>query len=267
MKLFFKKGQAVSNGTITKREEKKRINIAWNSGVFFQLGLLVSLLLVFVVVNSDLGVFSISKIDDQTINYIEEPLLQKYIVEVIPEKKEVVKITEKPKATPKPKESPILKIVTNLSKEIETKTATTEVEPDAPIVTEVKPTVAKTTTLEKKNILSVENAPIFPGCESLVTNSERKACLDQKINAFIGKQFNIEKFADKYVGENNTVSVQFTVDTNGEIVDILTRSKHSDLGEEAKRVIAKLPTLIPGKHNNTNVQEVYTIPIILNVKN
>ena len=38
---------------LSKREEKKRINIRWNSGIFFQVGLIACLLLFLAIIESD----------------------------------------------------------------------------------------------------------------------------------------------------------------------------------------------------------------------
>ncbi|MBZ9628988.1 M56 family metallopeptidase [Psychroflexus sp. CAK1W] len=37
----------------------------------------------------------------------------------------------------------------------------------------------------------IENVPVFPGCENLGTNEERKACMSKKISEFVNKDFDI----------------------------------------------------------------------------
>ena len=259
-----KEGRSKVEG-LSKREEKKRINIRWNSGLFFQIGLIISMLFVFLIVESNLGFSEMAYVipDKKELN---EVALKNYVVEIIPVKqidkpKEVVK-----ERTPiKPISSNKFKAVENISKQIEGKTASTEVDPSATIE---KPVVGIPEIIkpETKNMLSVENAPIFPGCENLLTNNERKACLGEKINAFINKKFNIDKFSEKYAGKKNRIDVQFTVDSRGNVVDILTRSPYADLGVEAKRVIGNLPKMIPGRHDNQLVDVIYTVPITLNIE-
>lgn len=251
---------------LSKREDKKRINIRWNSGLFFQIGLIVSMLLVFLIVESNIGFSNLAYIPSREDRIIEEPHINKYVLEKIKPLE-----VEKPKEMVKKQTSktPILinkiNAVDNTSKQIEKDPGNTEVNPDT---TGETPSVevTKNKVLEKKNIMGVENAPIFPGCESLTTNEQRRACLDDKINAFINRKFNADKFSDKYAGEKSKIYVQFTVDSNGDVVDIMARTAHEDLGIEAKRVIASLPKMTPGKHNNQLVEVLYTVPIILNIE-
>ena len=252
---------------LSKREVKKRINIRWNSGLFFQIGLIVSMLLVFLVVESNIGFSDLAYIPKTNTHSIdEEPFTHSYRLEDFkPVEAEKPKTIEKVREIVKPILSSQFKQVDNLSNQIENPTATTEVTPDAPI--DPAPLIPSGNgVVEKKPIYFVENAPIFPGCEALSSENERRACLDEKINAFIGKKFDIDKFSDKYAGKNNRIDVQFTVDSRGEIVDIKTRSAYEDLGKEAKRVIGSLPKLTPGKHNNQWVEVVYTVPIMLNIE-
>ncbi|MAL59964.1 MAG: hypothetical protein CMC14_07960 [Flavobacteriaceae bacterium] len=250
---------------LSKREEKKRINIRWNSGLFFQIGLIISMLFVFLIVESNLGFSEMAYVIPDK-KELKEVALKNYVIDVFPvekiaEPKEIVK-----ERTPiKPVASTNFKPVENISKQLEDKTAPTEVEPDVPIEKPVisSPTVKKP---DIKNLISVDNAPIFPGCENLSTNSERKACLNEKINAFISRKFDIDKFSDKYAGKKNRIDVQFTVDSRGEIVNIKTSNPNEDLNTEAKRVIGHLPKMIPAKHENELVEVIYTVPIMVNIE-
>jgi protein TonB len=250
---------------LSKREEKKRINIRWNSGLFFQIGLIISMLFVFLVVESNLGFSEIAyKISDK--KELNEIALKNYMVEVIPvekidEPKEVVKERTPIKQVASNKFKPL----ENTSIQKESKTTSIEVDQGATIEKAVVTTPAVKKP-EIKNLISVDNAPIFPGCENLSTNSERKACLNEKINAFISRKFNVDKFSVKYAGIKNRIDVQFTVDSKGEIVDIKTNNPYKDLSDEAKRVIGNLPKMIPANHENQLVDVIYTVPIKLNIE-
>ncbi|MEZ4858883.1 MAG: energy transducer TonB [Flavobacteriaceae bacterium] len=250
---------------LSKREVKKRINIRWNSGLFFQIGLIISMLFVFLVVESNLG-FSEIAYNLPEKRELNEVALKNYVVEVIP-----VKQIDKPKEVVKERRpvrqvaSTKFKPVDNISKQIEDKSPTTEIDQNTPID---KPMVITTEVKkpEAENMFSVENVPIFPGCENLSSNEERKQCLNEKINAFINRKFDINKFSDKYAGKKNRIDVQFTVDTKGEITNIKTRTPFEDLSNEAKRVIANLPKMTPGKHQNQLVDVIYSVPIMLNIE-
>jgi protein TonB len=62
------------------------------------------------------------------------------------------------------------------------------------------------------------------------------------------------------------ISVQFIIDQNGNVVDIISRANHLKLEKEAKRIIKKLPKMIPGKQNNKKVRVKYNLPINFNVE-
>ncbi|MEZ4875666.1 MAG: energy transducer TonB [Flavobacteriaceae bacterium] len=260
-----KRERTAKKEVLSKREDKKRINIRWNSGLFFQIGLIVSMLLVFLVVESNLGIAGTQIAFKDNNRTLMDPPNFPYIVDITPPK-EVVK----PKA-PEVKRPVQKPVVTNTftpvddkANVIESNTTTTEVDQNTTIDIPVNTTPATPST-EVKNVMNVEVVPIFPGCESLATNAERKACLDEKISAFISRKFNIDKFSDKYAGEKSRIDAQFTVNSNGEIVDVRTKNKYEDLASEAKRVLSSLPKMTPGKQQSKPVNVIYTIPIVLKI--
>ncbi|WP_026914146.1 energy transducer TonB [Christiangramia portivictoriae] len=112
----------------------------------------------------------------------------------------------------------------------------------------------------------IEDVPLFPGCENLDDNSERKSCMSEKISSFVGKEF------DTRLGEKlgltgvNLVTVLFVVNTQGEIEQVQARAPHPKLEEEAKRVISKLPKMKPGKQRGKAVPVSYAIPIRFKVQ-
>lgn len=64
-------------------------------------------------------------------------------------------------------------------------------------------------------------------------------------------------------GSSGTVSVQFTVSPDGEIVDVnVLRGVTPSLDEEAKRVILSSPQWVPAKQGGNNVTQQFTIPVV-----
>ena len=64
------------------------------------------------------------------------------------------------------------------------------------------------------------------------------------------------------MGEQGTVHVQFVVEKNGLISDIVVVKKISKyLDEEAVRIIKALPKWMPGKFNDKLARVRFTIPI------
>ena len=257
-----KKTEGAKTKVLSKQAEKKQINIPWNSRLFFQIGLIVSLLLTFVIMESDITLGSPFVLEEERISKLsDEPLLAEVFVEP-----EFVPTPEIPKVTPPKVRQPITSVIEVVPDDAKIETpelGNTEVIPDAPLIGKA-PVVVK---LPKKNTgpknpMAIEVAPTFPGCEGLVDNTARLDCLSSKIRTFIGRKFNTDKFSEKYAGETHRISVKFTIDAHGNIIDIMARAPGQDLEKEAKRVIAKLPQMNPGKQANQNVATFYSIPIL-----
>ncbi|MGB8705015.1 MAG: M56 family metallopeptidase [Gillisia sp.] len=108
----------------------------------------------------------------------------------------------------------------------------------------------------------IDQVPIFPGCENLTTNKEKKDCMTSKIQNFVAKNFDIagvKPFSKKGV---NRVIVQFKIDKTGSVTDIKARASSPELENEAKRLINSLPKMEPGKQKGQPVNVVYSLPIV-----
>ncbi len=105
----------------------------------------------------------------------------------------------------------------------------------------------------------IEDVPVFPGCEE-GTNAERRICFQKKIQEHISKNFEYPSVALE-MGTQGKVYVQFIINTDGKISNIRTRGPDKLLEEEAKRIIAALPKMIPGKQRGRAVKVPYSIPV------
>jgi BlaR1 peptidase M56/Gram-negative bacterial TonB protein C-terminal len=112
----------------------------------------------------------------------------------------------------------------------------------------------------------VENAPVYPGCENLLTNKETKKCTSNGIDKFVQKNFNTDLAVNLGLTGRQRVNTIFKIDKEGNVTDIRSRAVNPRLEEEAKRVIRLLPIMIPGKHNGENVKVAYSLPIIFQVQ-
>ncbi|MEM7086459.1 MAG: energy transducer TonB [Bacteroidota bacterium] len=249
---------------LSKREVKKRINIPWNSGIFFQLGLAAVLLLTFIAMESDWDLGGEVMFVPKKQMTIEEPTFFKFQLEQ-PEVKTVAKVQK----TAKPRV--VQPVITSTFTAVENNSPKTEIEIKS---TEVTPTVPTTSTGTKpvikkegpSHINTVQFVPVFPGCESLSNNAERRACMSSKVNAFISRRFNADKFSNLESGKLHTVRVQFTIGKDGRVKDILARAELPELEKEAKRVIGRMPIMTPGKQGNTEVDVLFMVPIRFQVQ-
>ena len=110
----------------------------------------------------------------------------------------------------------------------------------------------------------IENVPTYPGCSG--TNQEKKECMQEKITQFVNKNFNTGLANDLSLQGKQTISVQFMIDKNGEVIDVQTRAKAPELQTEAARVINMLPKMKPGIQQGKEVNVIYGLPIIFEVK-
>ncbi|MDC7999433.1 energy transducer TonB [Aequorivita todarodis] len=258
--------KATAKNTRNKRAEKKQINIKWNSRLFFQIGVIASLLVVFFVMQANFEL-NVAEFKQPTYDGIEEPPMKEYVIDVdLPKPAEPIKkIIEKRVPIPKVVASNSFVVKPNASTDVETPIAAT----DAPVVETPAPPSNATETFEDtkpKNMLNVEFVPVFPGCESLGSNAEKVECMSSKINSFINKNFRKGVLEGLNANETYKIYVNFKIDSKGYVTDVRANAHNENLKKEAQRVINNLPTMKPGKQGNRNVDVLYTVPITFNIQ-
>ncbi|MCM8568796.1 energy transducer TonB [Gramella jeungdoensis] len=107
----------------------------------------------------------------------------------------------------------------------------------------------------------IEDVPVFPGCESLSENEERRKCMGDEINRFVRNEFDTTLGEELGLTGMNLVVIRFVVNRQGEVDEIKTRATHPGLEKEAERVIGLLPKMQPGKQRGKPVPVSFTIPI------
>lgn len=113
----------------------------------------------------------------------------------------------------------------------------------------------------------IEDVPVYPGCEGLQSNDERKKCMSQKITQFVNSQFNKNLGEEVGVSGINRINVGFKIDKEGNIIDVQSRAPHPKLEQEAIRVINSLPKMEPGKQRGKPVAVSYYLPIVFQIQN
>jgi protein TonB len=252
--------ESVNNKKETnKRVLKKQINLNWNSRIFFQVGLIISMLTMFFVLELEIGPKP-QATAPRTTSMWEDPSIINYTVE-----KDVLVPKVKPKDIVKRKPVQLVTPIAHTFEKVPDNSKVTEgevtpvTEPIAPVVPEPEipvPGVDKTTS-----ILGVEHVPVFPGCEQLGTNNEKIDCMAGKIKDFIARKFDAGKFDYFEPGSVQIIHTKFTINSEGNITEVLARSHDKKLEQEAIRVIEKLPGMKPGKQGNTAVNVTYAVPI------
>ncbi|WP_081997682.1 energy transducer TonB [Wocania ichthyoenteri] len=111
----------------------------------------------------------------------------------------------------------------------------------------------------------IENVPVYPGCEDLVTNAEKKACMSEKLSKFVIENFNTKLANNLGLSGRQRINVIFKISKEGYITGIRSRAPHPALETEAVRVISSLPKMKPGVQKGKAVTVPYSLPIIFEV--
>ncbi len=107
------------------------------------------------------------------------------------------------------------------------------------------------------NWASVEEVPVFPGCEN---ENDKRACFQKMIGKHISKNFRYPEM-QRELEIQGKVYVQFVIEKDGEIGKIQLRGPDNSLEAEAARIIGKLPKMKPGKQGGKPVKVPFSIPI------
>jgi len=223
--------------------------------LFFQLGLILTLLLIYVALEWKTVERNIANLDDVSIENEE-------IIE-IPITQRILEVKPPPPPPPTPER---IEIVTNDKDIIETVLETTETDESEFVEVQEYEEIEEIIEEEEfeKDIpfAIIEEAPIYPGCKG--TKEELKQCLQNKINKHVHKYFKSELAQELgLTAGKKKVYVQFKIDKKGEVVNIRARGPHTRLEKEAVRVVEILPKMTPGRQRTKAVSVAYTLPITL----
>lgn len=107
----------------------------------------------------------------------------------------------------------------------------------------------------------VEEIPVFKKCKNSPI-LEQKSCFKKELSSHVKKNLIYPQNAyDKAI--QGRVLVYFTINNDGTIGEMKIRAPYKGdlLGNEAQRIIKKLPEFQPAKHNGNNVAVRYSMPI------
>ena len=201
------------------------------------------------------------------VKFYEEESKVSDVVQVTDELKEDVPITEMIRTTPPPpppSAPDVIEIVEDVEDIKETIIESTESSQE----TFIEDAVVRIEDVDVEEVEEeivvpfavIEYVPVFPGCEDLQTQAERKECFNQKVQEHIKENFKYPPSALE-MGITGRVYMQFVIDSNGRVTGIQKRGPDKLLEEEAARIIASLPTVKPGQQRGKAVSVKYSIPI------
>ena len=223
-----------------------------NSGLYFVIGLAIVLFASWRLLEHK--TYETVKDYDTTLNVVDD------MKEEVP----ITKNFNTPPPPPPPSAPSVIEIVENMDEVEETVIESTESSQE----TAVEEVIMKTDDIEIEEVEEamsvpfaiIEKVPVFPGCENLSSEAERKACFNDKIQEHIQKNFNYPATAIE-LGISGKVFVLFDINAKGYVSNIRTRGPDKLLEDESSRIIAALPQMKPGVQRGIHVKVAYSIPI------
>lgn len=247
-----------------KKSRKHEANLRRNPTLHFQIGLILALLVSIMFIELKMPT---KALQDSSIDLtLEDP---EWATEIEIEKVKVKKIT-KPQVKPSAQIPEELEVIDDNDKDIvQDLIEYNELDPDDDISTNLLETtkyVEPDETPTEVEFFRIEQVPLFPGCEGLSTNDERKECMSSKISKFVSRKFKTEIGEELGLEGLNRIFVQFTIDATGNVTNIKTRGPREELELEASRVIKLLPEMTPGKQRGVPVGVIYNLPIAFRIQ-
>ena len=239
-----------------KTKKHPKANLENYSKLFTQLGLVLSLVIVYVLIQSKTFDSKLATLDRSHLNIHDT---SESIIEYI---------VEPPKVQPAPKKI-ILDVIKKADNEDDDiiETIINPVDPSDPIdlsgFVDVDPVID--IGPDDVPFMIIEDAPIFPGCKG--SRAEMKTCFSDRITKFVGNKFNSGLASELNLPSGiQRIFVLFKIDKQGNIVEIKAKAPHIKLKEEAIRVVELLPQMEPGKQRGKPVNVKYSIPIVFKVE-
>jgi len=250
------------NEQIVKKPQKHDANLQKNSTIYFQIGLILCLFMVYglfeMKFETELPKETVMAFDSEP----EEIRIENFKIYVEPIKE----------VQPEPKKSTkVIDKITQIEDDDPVKEVLNIKTPDeniTPSPVEIKDIIVGKAPIDETPVdfVSVEEVPIYPGCENKKTNKDKRKCMSEKITKLVQKKFDTNLGDELGLSGKQVIRTQFKIDKTGHVTDIKTRGTHPDLEKEAQRVINTLPEMTPGKQRDKNVGVIYTLPIVFSVQ-
>ena len=235
-------------------EAKKNPNVDLNrnSGLYFVIGLTIVLFTTWRL------------LEIKTYETQEEFVTVLNVEDDMSEEVPITEMIKTPPPPPPPSAPEVIEIVEDIEEVEETVITSTESSQE----TFVEDAVVRMDDLNMEEVEEdisvpfaiIEKVPVFPGCEGLSSEQEKKECFNQKVQEHIKKNFNYPATALD-MGISGRVFVQFEIDKNGRVSNIRQRGPDKLLETEAVRIINTLPKMKPGQQRGKPVKVGYSIPI------
>lgn len=217
-------------------KKSKKADLEGKKGIFFEIGLLLALLVVF-------GAFQYKSYESQSVN------IQQQVADNTPE--EIIPITEqkvKPPPPPPPKQVTQIEVV-NDDVDVDEDIDIDAEADDNTVVQEYVPPAEDDEEVEEQQIFTVvESMPEFPGGMGALMK-------------YLAENIKYPALA-KESGIQGRVFINFVVEPDGSISNVkVLRGIGGGCDEEAVRVVKSMPNWKPGKQRGKPVRVSYNLPV------
>lgn len=217
-------------------KKSKKADLEGKKGIFFEIGLLLALLVVF-------GAFQYKSYESQSVN------IQQQVADNTPE--EIIPITEqkvKPPPPPPPKQVTQIEVV-NDDVEVDEDIDIDAEADDNTVVQEYVPPAEDDEEVDEQQIFTVvESMPEFPGGMGALMK-------------YLAENIKYPDLA-KESGIQGRVFINFVVEPDGSISNVkVLRGIGGGCDEEAVRVVKSMPNWKPGKQRGKPVRVSYNLPV------
>jgi TonB family protein len=237
---------------------------AWdkNRSIYFQLGLIISLIAANVIINSE---FQISNIGFNEYTIIDAPLQ----FQEMRSHNEISEVQKQYTTKPNPLAAKIVLVQNSVPVASVPDIPTTTVSTNSglenlPVTKEYKAASVITQAPkppDNKVWIVAESMPYLKVCDQSITADERKSCTNRYMLDYIQNNLKYPKAARELTIEG-TVIVSFVIDIYGNMKDItVSRDIGGGCGQAAINALNGLSAWVPGRQNNQAVNVKYTIPI------
>lgn len=235
-------------------KKSEKANLEGHTRLFWQLGLVLTLLTVYLGIESKTYEKSGNALAVVTSKHEDEEEIQEIVVE------EIKVNTPPPAAAPE-----VIEIVEDEVDVEETIIETTETdEKEKVVVKEIEDVVEDEVFEEDVSFAVIEDVPVYPGCSG--TKKQKKDCLNKAIRKHVSRKFNGDLAGDLGLSGKQKIYVKFKITKTGGIQIVGARAPHKRLEKEARRVVNLLPKMTPGKQRGRPVNVTYMLPITFDVQ-
>lgn len=259
---FKRKGNLPKKIILSLREKKHLSNIPRSNGLYFQLGLVAVLVIV----------YSLFQLQFEQ----KEAVIDKPVINLDLEDNNTPPDFVIEKEIPIPPLDQVNRIHIQDLTSIQIVDDDTDVLPTViydsshvlertPDITDIDVVVVED-SLEPIPISLVSDLPVYPGCEKFSDKKKQAECMSKKITQHISKEFDTDIAINYGIKGRQRISVTFVIDTQGNVINVKARAPHPQLQKEAIKVLNSLPRMRPARQGYRKVSVTYALPVIFQVE-